>query len=68
VVRPPAKSHTPRFGSIAAAAAYLGCSPRTVRRMVASGQIAGYRLNKRLLRVDLNELDAALRPVPAVAS
>ena len=52
-----------RLGSIEAAADYFACSPRTVRRLVEDGEITGYRVGKRLLRVDLNELDALLAPV-----
>jgi excisionase family DNA binding protein len=51
--------------SIIKAGEQLGCSGRTIRRMVARGAITGYRLPvSRLLRVDLNELDAKLREVP----
>jgi excisionase family DNA binding protein len=50
------------------AAAYLDTTPRTVRRAIAEGRLTGYRFGKRMLRVDLNEVEAALRPVPAVAS
>jgi excisionase family DNA binding protein len=52
------------YGSVEAAAQRLGCSPRTVRRMIADGEIVGYRLGKRLLRVDLAEIDSALRRIP----
>jgi hypothetical protein len=33
--------------------------------MIASGELAGYRVGKRMLRVDLNEVDALLRPIPS---
>ncbi|WP_035756846.1 excisionase family DNA-binding protein [Granulicoccus phenolivorans] len=39
----------------------------TIRRLIASGKITGYRLNRRVIRVDLDEVDAAFRPIPAVA-
>jgi excisionase family DNA binding protein len=39
-------------------------STKTVRRWITSGDLAGYRAGKRLIRVDLNELDALLRPFP----
>jgi hypothetical protein len=32
--------------------------------MIASGRLMGYRMGPRLLRVDLNELDNLLTPVP----
>jgi hypothetical protein len=46
-------------------ASYYDTSLRTFRRMIARGDVAAYRLpGSRLLRVDLNELDAILRPIP----
>lgn len=63
-----ATSATPthrRLESITSAAEYVGTSPRTIRRYVAAGRLTGYRLGPRLVRVDLNELDAMLRPIPA---
>jgi len=52
------------YASIEEAAERLGCSQRTVRRMIAAGEIAGYRLGKRLLRIDLAELDSIMRRIP----
>ena len=50
-----------RLGSINAAAERLGCSPRTVRRMIAAGEIAGYSLGievaSHVVRVGSAELD-----------
>jgi excisionase family DNA binding protein len=54
----------PRYASLAAAAAYLDCNERTIRRHIASGKITGYRFGDRLIRVDLNQVDAAMRPIP----
>jgi excisionase family DNA binding protein len=58
-------SSTPerRYASLPKAAEYLGCNERTIRRHIASGDITGYRLG-RVYRVDLNELDAWLTPIP----
>ncbi|WP_396327823.1 excisionase family DNA-binding protein [Jatrophihabitans lederbergiae] len=53
-----------RLASINHAAEYVGCTTRTIRRRIASGELTGYRFGPRLIRVDLNELDAALRPIP----
>jgi excisionase family DNA binding protein len=52
-----------RLTTIQDAADYLACDPRTVSRMIARGDLTGYRYN-RMIRVDLNEVDAALRVVP----
>lgn len=53
-----------RFGSVADAAEFAGVNPKTIRRRIADGTLNGYRLGPRLIRVDLNELDALLRPIP----
>lgn len=53
-----------RWASLDEAAAYVGLTnERTIRRWIAAGRITGYKLNERVLRVDLNEIDAALKPV-----
>lgn len=50
--------------SIAEAAEYLSVSTKTIRRYIATGRLTGYRTGPRLLRVDRNELDGLLRPIP----
>lgn len=57
---------TRRYITIAEAAEYLQISDRTVRRLIADGELTGYRMGKsrRLIRVDLNEIDEQLmRPI-----
>jgi excisionase family DNA binding protein len=54
-----------RYASLAKAAAYADCNERTLRRHIASGDLTGYRLG-RVIRIDLEELDAWLTPVPTV--
>lgn len=49
---------------IQVAAEHGACSPRTIRRRIADGSLTGYRMGPRLIRVDLNELDAMLQPIP----
>ncbi|MEE2851447.1 MAG: excisionase family DNA-binding protein [Actinomycetota bacterium] len=51
-----------RYVKIAEAAEYLQVTDRTIRQMIADGRLTGYRNGTRLVRVDLNELDAAMRP------
>jgi excisionase family DNA binding protein len=51
-----------RFAKLKDAATYLDVTERTVRQMIADGRITGYRSGSRLVRVDLNEIDAAMRP------
>ena len=63
----PSKTHTlRRLVALEDAAEYASVSPKTIRRRIADGTLTGYRLGPRLLRVDLNELDATFRPIPVV--
>jgi len=55
-----------RYVSLQHAAEYLGVSVKTVRRMIARGDLPAYRLGPRMIRVDLGAVDAALRPIPTV--
>jgi excisionase family DNA binding protein len=59
----PANKSQRRLSSIYGVAEEYDVSPRTVRRWIADGRITGYRVGPRLIKVDLNELDAILRPV-----
>lgn len=54
-----------RLASLETAAVYAEASMRTIRRRIADGTLTGYRFGPRMLRVDLNEIDALLRPVAA---
>jgi excisionase family DNA binding protein len=57
-----------RLVSIAHAADYEGVHPRTVRRQIARGDLTAYRLGStRTLRVDLDDVDSLLRPIPTAA-
>jgi excisionase family DNA binding protein len=49
-----------RFFGIAAAAAYASVSVPTIRRWLAAGLVRGYKVG-RLVRIDVNELDSAVR-------
>jgi excisionase family DNA binding protein len=46
--------------SIAAAANHYGVSRQTVRRWIARGKIHAYRVEPRLIRVDLDEIEAKI--------
>lgn len=52
--------------SVNQAAEYTSVNPRTIRRRIADGTLTGYRLGSKMIRVDLNELDASLTPIPTV--
>jgi len=54
-----------RLESIPGAADYLGVCTKTIRRMISRGEIRAFRVGPKILRVDLNEIDAMLRPIPS---
>jgi excisionase family DNA binding protein len=56
-----------RYVTIADAAEYLNVTGRTIRQMIADGRLTGYRSGSRLVRLDLNEIDAAMRPFGGAA-
>jgi excisionase family DNA binding protein len=68
VVQPPnraqrrAEQHGRRYATISETAEYLGVTGRTVRQMIADGRLTGYRAGARLVRLDLNQVDAAMIP------
>lgn len=49
-----------RYAKIIDTATYLAVNPITIRAMIADGRIRGYRSGARLIRVDLNEIDALM--------
>ncbi|WP_372493970.1 excisionase family DNA-binding protein [Mycolicibacterium neoaurum] len=51
-----------RWATTQKAAEYLGVTDRTIRQMVADGRLRAYRSGGRVVRIDLNELDAAMEP------
>ena len=51
-----------RYAKLKEAAAYIGVTERTVRQMILDGRLIGYRNGARLVRVDLDEIDAAMQP------
>jgi excisionase family DNA binding protein len=55
-----------RYASIAEAAAYVGVAPKTIRRLIAAGRLTGYHLGSRLIRIDLDQLDSIMTPIPTV--
>ena len=57
-----------RLVGTAEAAKYTGLCTRTIYRYIADGRITGYRLGPKLIKVDLDELDRIIKPVPATAA
>lgn len=46
----------------------LSCSTRTVRLIIARGDLVGYRVGRsRTVRIRASDLDALMRPIPAIA-
>jgi excisionase family DNA binding protein len=54
-----------RSASLETASQRHELSVKTLRRMIARGELTGYRVGKRMIRVDLAELDSLLRPIPS---
>lgn len=52
------------YATLKVGAEYASCSEKTLRRHIAAGRLRGYRLG-RLIRIDLDELDALLQPIPS---
>jgi excisionase family DNA binding protein len=49
------------------AADILGVTDRTIRNMIADQRLRAYRLGPRVIRLRLDEVEAALQPVVGVA-
>jgi excisionase family DNA binding protein len=49
-----------RYVKIVEAADYLAVTDRTIRQMIADGRLTAYRSGSRLVRLDLDEVDAAM--------
>ncbi len=54
---------TRRMVGVAEAAAYIGISTPTLRHWIKTGRLPAVRLGPKLLRVDLDDIDAMTRPV-----
>ncbi len=54
-----------RLVGINQASEYANVHPITIRRWIAAGRLPAYRVGPRLLKIDLNELEATVRPIPA---
>jgi excisionase family DNA binding protein len=52
------------YESLAMAAERTGVSIRTLRRIIASGQLAAHRLGPRVIRVQPDDVDQLLRRIP----
>jgi excisionase family DNA binding protein len=61
----PSNTVARRYASLKAAAIHYGISEKTLRRRISEGHLKGYRMGPRLIRVDLDEVEAMMmRPIP----
>ena len=59
----------PRYASVQVVAEMYDVDPVTVRRWIASGLIHGYRIGDRLVKLDLNEVEAkVVQEIPAAGT
>jgi excisionase family DNA binding protein len=56
-----------RYIKIREGAAYLGVTTRTIYAMIADGRLTAYRCGDRLMRLDIDEIDAAMKPYGGAA-
>jgi excisionase family DNA binding protein len=59
-----ARKRDREYETLEHAAHRLDTSLRTVRRMIARGELTGYRFGPRMIRVLAADVDALLRPIP----
>jgi excisionase family DNA binding protein len=52
------------FETLSSAAERTGLSIRTLRRRIASGELAAYRSGARVIRVDPEDVDRLMVPIP----
>jgi excisionase family DNA binding protein len=52
--------------TISAAAERLSVSTKTVRRMIARGELPAYRVGVKSIRLDSVDVERLLRPIPTV--
>lgn len=65
----PAMKEPRRLVRLEQAAPYASCSIATLRRRIYDGTITGHRSGKRIVLVDLNEIDRKLiRPIATAKS
>jgi excisionase family DNA binding protein len=67
--KPAGTSKVPtRIASIEQAANFAGCSQQTIRLDINERRLRGHRLGAWLVRVDLDGVEALLRPIPTIGT
>jgi excisionase family DNA binding protein len=56
------------YASVATGAICYSISEKTLRRWIAEGRLTGYRFGPRMIRIDLNELESLVKPIPATGN
>jgi excisionase family DNA binding protein len=56
-----------RYAPIKAAEEIYSLNWYTLRRWIREGKITGYKLGDRVIRVDLDEIDALMKPLPVTS-
>lgn len=59
------KRELPVYVSLDEAAEIMSLSTRTIRRRISDGTIPAYQCGRRAIRIRLDDLEAALRRLPA---
>jgi excisionase family DNA binding protein len=57
-----------KLATLTEASNYTGLGERTIRRYISTGRLIGYRIGPKAIRVDLDEVDALVQPIPTVRS
>lgn len=63
----PTAARPTRYLTLAEAAECLSVTEQTIRRYIAQGDLTGYRMGPRAIRVKQAELEALLTPIPTAA-
>jgi excisionase family DNA binding protein len=56
------------YVGITEAATYLDVTQKTIRKLIATGELPAYRLGTHVLKIKIADLDAVLKPVPGGAA
>lgn len=57
-----------QYESLEAAAERLDVHPRSLRRAIARGELTGYRFGRKMIRIDREDVDALLQPIPTASA
>ena len=65
---PEPEAPSPRWASPRVGATYAGVGLRTLTDKIAKGEIPAYKFGPKLVRVDLNDIDALMVPISSAAA